>query len=183
MSTRSSILVKVPDTFLNSTAKYNSEMFKDQELLTGNRGWDTDICKDKAQEIHITKPYLGIYCHWDGYPNGVGKELVANYPDFSAAFNLILGGDCSFILDGELLRYATRSCEDWKYIQPRQLDEVKKVSDDSEYLYLFEHNHWNLVTSGYKIYLDTDIDNLEDYIRGYLNGVEDSSLFSSSNII
>lgn len=96
---------------------------------------------------------------------------------------MILGGDCSSILAGEIKRYATRKSEDWKYIQPRQLDKVKTVSGDSEYLYLFENNHWNLITSGYKIYLYPDIDNLEDYVRGYLNGVEDSPLFSSSNII
>lgn len=183
MSTRSSILIKVPDSFLNSTAQYNTEMFENREEFIINREWGPDTCEDKAQEIHITKPYLGIYCHSYGYPNGVGKELISNYYDFSSAFNLILGGDCSFIFDGELRRYATRSREDWKYIQPKQLDEVKTVSRDSEYLYLFEHNHWNLITSGYKIYLYPDIDNLEDYVRGYLNGVEDSPLFSSSNII
>lgn len=33
MSTRSSILIQVPDSFLNSTAKYNAEMFKDRELI------------------------------------------------------------------------------------------------------------------------------------------------------
>lgn len=36
MSTRSSILIKVPDTFLNTTAQYNSEMFKDREVFIGN---------------------------------------------------------------------------------------------------------------------------------------------------
>lgn len=178
MSTRSSILIKVPDSFLNSTAQYNKEMFKDRETF-----WFQETCPNKSQEILISKPYLGIYCHWDGYLDGVGKELISNYNDFSSAFNLILGGDCSFILNGEIRRYATRSCEDWKYIQPKQLDEIKKVTDDSEYLYLFENNHWNLITSGYKIYLYSDIDSLEDYIRGYLNGVEDSPLFSSRNII
>lgn len=178
MSTRSSILIKVPDTFLNTTAQYNSEMFKNREVF-----WTEETCLDKAQEILITKPYLGIYCHWDGYLEGVGQELITNYSDFTSAFNLILGGDCSSICGKRIRRYATRSCEDWKYIQPKQLDEVKTVSSDSEYLYLFEHNHWNLITSGYKIYLYPDIDNLEDYVRGYLNGVEDSPLFSSSNII
>lgn len=184
MSTRSSILIKLPDSFLNSTAKYNAEMFKDRET-----NWDEwfyledETCSDKAQEILITKPYLGIYCHYDGYPNGVGKELISNYNDFSSAFNLILGGDCSVIIQGSIRRYATRKSEDWKYIQPRQLEEIKKVSKDSEYLYLFENNHWNLITSGYKIYLYSDINDLEDYVRGYLNGVEDSPLFSSSNII
>ena len=182
MNTRSSILIQIPNSFLNSTAKYNAEMFKNRELIGMDR-WGEENCEDKAQEILITKSYLGIYCHFDGYPNGVGKELVSSYNDFSSAFNLILGGDCSFILAGEIKRYATRKGENWKYIQPRQLDEVKTVSSDSQYLYLFENNHWNLITSGYKIYLYPDIDNLEDYVRGYLNGVEDSPLFSSSNII
>ena len=33
MSTRSSILIQVPDSFLNSTAKYNAEIFKNRELI------------------------------------------------------------------------------------------------------------------------------------------------------
>ena len=33
MSTRSSILIQVPNSFLNSTVKYNAEMFKDRELI------------------------------------------------------------------------------------------------------------------------------------------------------
>lgn len=36
MSTRSSILIQVPDSFLNSTVQYNSEMFKDREVFIGN---------------------------------------------------------------------------------------------------------------------------------------------------
>ena len=175
MSTRSSILIKVPDTFLNSTAQYNKEMFETKELL-----WPQETCPDKSQEILITKPYLGIYCHWDGYPNGVGKELISNYNDFSSAFNLILGGDCSVIIQGNIQRYATRKSEDWKYIQPRQLEEIKKVSDDSEYLYLFEGYRWFLVENGYKILLPDTVENLDDYISGYLAGVEDGEIFNTA---
>lgn len=58
MSTRSSILIKVPNSFLNSTAQYNKEMFKDRETF-----WFEETCPDKSQEILITKSYLGIYCH------------------------------------------------------------------------------------------------------------------------
>lgn len=35
MSTRSNILIELPDSFLNSTAKYNAEMFKDIEIISG----------------------------------------------------------------------------------------------------------------------------------------------------
>ena len=172
MSTRCSILIEIPNNLIGQTLKYQKQ---DNET-----SWDKNI--DKTEPVKITKKYLGIYCHHDGYPNGVGSELVNKYNNFNSALNLILGGDCSSIVKN-LIRYATRESEEWKYVHPRILDTIRKVSDDSEYLYLFENNHWNLITSGYKICLYPDIENLENYVRGYLNGVEDSYLFSSSNII
>lgn len=32
------------------------------------------ICKET-----LNKTYVGIYCHWDGYPDGVGKILFEHY--------------------------------------------------------------------------------------------------------
>lgn len=163
MSTRSSILIQVPENFINTKAQYNKEMFEEREVF-----WKEEACPDKSEEILITKPYLGIYCHWDGYIAGVGQELVTHYSDFMSAFNLILGGDCSSIYGDQILRYATRQNEDWEYIQPKQLDEAWYVTDDSEYLYVFKNNHWYYVNSNEEwIELpDNDID-LESYILGY----------------
>lgn len=173
MSTNSNILIQVPDSFLNTTARYNSEMFKDLEISTGQRGWDEEICEDKAQEVLITKPYLGIYCHWDGYIAGVGQELVNTYNDFSSAFNLILGGDCSFILGGELKRYATRTCEDWKNIQPKQLDEAWYFTDTADYVYVFKNNAWYYINSNEEwIKLPYDVEDLESYVQGYKAALE-----------
>ena len=100
--------------------------------------------------------------------------------DFSKAFNLILGGDCSVILDNRVRRYATREGEKWKYIQPRQLDIIQKVSDDSEYLYVFMHGRWYLFENNYFIPLPKDIENYEDYIQGYLDGREDGESFNQT---
>ena len=173
MSTRSSILVEVPDKYIKRIFRYDSSMFNEED-------WDTETCDEKSEDVSINKKYLGIYCHFDGYPDGVGKELVNNYLDFSKAFNLILGGDCSVILDNRVRRYATREGEKWKYIQPRQLDIIQKVSDDSEYLYVFMRGRWYLFENNYFIPLPKDIENYEDYIQGYLDGREDGESFNQT---
>lgn len=173
MSTRSNIIIEVPDSFLNSTAKYNAEMFKDREIVSGTNSWGEETCPDKAQEILITKPYLGIYCHWDGYIAGVGQELVNNYGDFSSAFNLILGGDCSSISIDGIKRYATRASEEWKYIQPRQLDEPWYCTDDADYLYVFRKGSWYYINSDEEwIKLPSDIEDLDSYVQGYEAALE-----------
>ena len=83
MSTRCSILVEVPDDLIGQTLKYQKQ---DNEL-----NWDKDI--DKTEPVKITKKYLGIYCHHDGYPNGVGSELVNRY-------NNLFGNDVLFNFSG-----------------------------------------------------------------------------------
>jgi hypothetical protein len=39
--------------------------------------------------------FEGVYCHWDGYPDGVGKTLFANYKDPEKIQKLINGGGMS----------------------------------------------------------------------------------------
>lgn len=80
------------------------------------------------------------------------------------------------------MRYATRESEDWKWIQPKQLDTVKTVSGDSEYLYLYkpQYNQWYLVISDLFILLDKDMESLEDYVIGYLNGFNDGESFNQT---
>ena len=38
-----------------------------------------------------------IYSHWDGYPDGVGKELLDNYTDAKKINSLIKLGDVSIL--------------------------------------------------------------------------------------
>lgn len=173
MSTRSSILIEVPDKYIKRIFKYDSSMFNEED-------WGAESCDEKSEDVIINKKYLGIYCHFDGYPDGVGKELVNNYSDFSKALNLILGGDCSVILDGSIRRYATREGENWKYIQPRQLDIIQKVSDDSEYLYIFMNNRWYLLENNCFVPLLKDLECYSDYVRGYLDGHEAGESFNQA---
>lgn len=38
---------------------------------------------------------LQIYCHWDGYPEGVGQDLLDDFNSYDEALKLILEGDHS----------------------------------------------------------------------------------------
>lgn len=172
MSTRSSILIEIPDKYIGETFRY---LPVDNEI-----SWKCDSVDDISKEVKISKKYLGIYCHFDGYPNGVGAALVANFNDFNRALNLIIGGDCSCILDNQVRRYATRKGEDWNYLQPRQLDKIEKVSSDSEYLYIFMRGRWHLFENNIFIPLLSDTENYEDYVQGYLDGFEAGESFNQT---
>ena len=41
--------------------------------------------------------FKSIYCHWDGYPQGVGQTLVEDYKDLDKVNKLLDLGDLSFI--------------------------------------------------------------------------------------
>ena len=40
---------------------------------------------------------LQIYCHHDGYPEGVGVELLKHFNSYEKAMALILAGDTSYL--------------------------------------------------------------------------------------
>lgn len=89
--------------------------------------------------------YKGIYCHWDGYPSGVGVTLAEHYKLQDKVEELISKGSMStlkptiksseFYTDrGEELRVNTFS----------NSDELKVYAKESwcEYLYIFEDGKW-----------------------------------------
>ena len=46
--------------------------------------------------MHCTDGMIrGVYCHWDGYLDGVGRTLVQHYPTLRKAGELLLLGDLS----------------------------------------------------------------------------------------
>ena len=69
MATRSCIIVKVRNSDVGTTQKYSDEKSKAPANDWGGDG--VDLCED----VKIEKPYMGVYCHWDGYPSGVGEAL------------------------------------------------------------------------------------------------------------
>lgn len=94
-----------------------------------------------------------VYCHYDGYPAGVGKTLREHYQDLDKVRALIRGGGMSCLGEGvEDCEYFTKRGEKLKiYSGLNQTKLAKKAKDVwCEYLYVYDptrdtENKW-LVT-------------------------------------
>lgn len=67
-----------------------------------------------------------IYCHWDGYPDGVGKELQKHYNDPKKIEKLLELGDISSLgdhYDEELSKM------DWKMFDEKDLKKRAEIMD------------------------------------------------------
>ena len=86
-------------------------------------------------------PVLQIYCHWDGYPDGVGASLQSSYNSYEEALALILGGDLSSLDDSKSFPYSLGEGEDANRCAPTVL---QKPELNEEYLYVFDYktNQW-----------------------------------------
>ncbi|AEC53195.1 hypothetical cyanophage protein [Synechococcus phage S-CRM01] len=82
------------------------------------------------------KSILSVYHHWDGYPEGLGKDLKENYTNFADILNLVMQGDMSII--GEPYSARGEDC-------PPRLDksEEEYVSNSEEYSYLWKDGKWH----------------------------------------
>ena len=122
----------------------------------------SNICILNKEEKTIRK----IYCHWDGYPEGVGQVLSDNYKDSNKVNELIDLGDIS-ILDKEVkpnnnlphnfenpqenvtVAYTRDRGENWDWNKP-QIFKIEEFAQflrnhgDIEYIYLFlgEEKQW-----------------------------------------
>lgn len=47
--------------------------------------------------VHSDGTVSAIYCHWDGYPSGVGRTLAEHYTDPSKIDDLLMLGDLSIL--------------------------------------------------------------------------------------
>lgn len=47
----------------------------------------------------VSGAVMHIYCHFDGYIDGVGKALIVDHNDVNKAHSLVNGGNCSTICD------------------------------------------------------------------------------------
>jgi hypothetical protein len=153
MATRSCIIVKVRNSDIGTTQKYSDEKSKAPANDWGGDG--ADLCED----VKIEKPYMGVYCHWDGYPSGVGAALKVFADTYERALNLVLGGSISSIGEDDFTHYANRNGEVWTHIEPIQGDTAIDVNAevDEDYAYLFDEDN-----GGWKI-LNRETNEFEDY--------------------
>lgn len=88
-----------------------------------------------------------IYCHWDGYPSGVGATLAEHYTDLAKVEALIELGDFSSLMPEleNIKPYSqlgatdteAREFKDW------QVWKDYALSQDAEYIYLFEYDPYS----------------------------------------
>lgn len=117
--------------------------FRKAALPVPLEGWDDRDGKDICKPVKIDKEFIGIYCHWDGYPEGVGAALKKNFTNYEHVLNLVVGGDCSCVDEAKVIHYANREGEEWDDIHPRLADTAIGLASvferaDAEYAYLFD---------------------------------------------
>jgi len=103
--------------------------------------------------------YKAVYCHFDGYPSGVGATLRKHYKNPTKINKLLSLGDLS-ILDKEIGRKHKfdKRVKGWckfygrdrgeKGINAKKvksLQDLKKLADNygTEYLYVYEKGKWH----------------------------------------
>ncbi len=87
-----------------------------------------------------------IYCHFDGYPEGVGKTLKDNYNSQEQARDLINRGSLSALDKSvESSVFYTSRGEELKKYHEESFEDLKKLCGDlwGEYLYVFQDGKWN----------------------------------------
>lgn len=142
MSTNSNIIVKVKKSDIGMIALYDASKLDVPESY-----WD-DLLNGIEENVKITNEYIGTYCHWDGYLDGVGKALKEHFNTYEKALNLVLGGSCTSIDDdGKIMHFATRKGENWDILQPKQSDNPISLAKQ-EYCYLFEDDQWKWLDDG-----------------------------------
>ena len=92
--------------------------------------------------------YESIYCHWDGYPEGVGATLKEHYTDQNKIDELIALADLSSLGETPAEEHTT-SYNRWRdegttSKKHKTLEEVKKWAKDQwvEYLYVWNGTEW-----------------------------------------
>lgn len=86
----------------------------------------------------------GIYCHWDGYPAGVGRRLADNYVDPTKIDSLLALGDISML--GRELNDTIAYCRDRKEDMslPYVFTSIDSIRKDNgcEYAHVYDNGGW-----------------------------------------
>ena len=154
MSTRSSIILKVRKEDIGKKVKF------DPSKLT-LIGWGKDDLYsygdesglEKSEEVTIKTEYIGVYCHSDGTPQGIGEILKEQFSDYDKLLNLLVGGDISFIDEQGVRHYANRKGESWEWNKPTQMGSAAAIAKHfNENSFLFKDGKWSFKFYGQKSY-------------------------------
>jgi len=108
--------------------------------------------------------FTGVYCHWDGYLEGVGVKLKKHYTDDEKVKGLIALGSISSLeesidcpsghsfenpVEGYTIAYHRDRDEDLNIYHVGNYDEAKKYFE--EYNYFFINGAWQVSEYGNKL--------------------------------
>lgn len=100
--------------------------------------------------------FFGIYCHYDGYPEHVGKILVEHHNSFAAVEALTEGSHIrNFDHDGTVCRFGEGDGAAEMY---DSLEEVLSCGFDYAYLYSDQDNCWKCYGRDRGIYYNNIIE-------------------------
>lgn len=92
-----------------------------------------------------------VYCHWDGYLEGVGKTLLNSYKDVFKVNQLLDKGNISS-LESQIKNtvfYADKEgIDDNSPVVFKTVQDMIEYFSDSEYFYVFEDDYWTVSTGG-----------------------------------
>lgn len=95
---------------------------------------------------YVNSPYNGVYCHWDGYPEGVGKVLREHYSEPNKIKTLITkGGMSSLHPEIEKTEFYTKRGEPLQVIKTPNIQTLIREARNlgCQYLYRFEKDSWS----------------------------------------
>ena len=84
--------------------------------------------------------YTSIYCHYDGYVEGVGAELVNHFDDREKIKVLMDGGDCSSIDNGVVETYRSLGETGTDAVIHPTFEKLTGYFE--EYNYVFDNDTW-----------------------------------------
>ena len=154
MSTRSCVIIKLRKEDIGNTIKFAMMSLPDKVSLEewidktdSGEVWRDERGKEHSKSVELKEAYIGIYCHWDGSPSGVGAALKESFNDYDSILNLIAGGFCSVIEPERVRHYANRGkpsqrfiYDNWEDIAPVQGKTAADVYHqiDCQYTYVFD---------------------------------------------
>lgn len=89
--------------------------------------------------------FTSVYCHWDGYPSGVGQVLKNHYQSAAKVVALIGAGDRSSLEEEVTAGYRdARGEKDCDARSSLNFEALQVITQEigGEYLYVFKGGHW-----------------------------------------
>lgn len=123
-----------------------------------------------------------VYCHFDGYPEGVGNTLVTNFDDLQSAKLLVGLGDLSVVAKATSIKdvcaYSRDRGEDFEGVAPKKFNTLKEYKKgineriDGEYNYIFTGGHWYILKGARLVPVEKELGNKDAELQTRLEEEE-----------